>query len=62
IRFTDRELSHVQGAKELFVGENHPVDKDEEPQSIRFTDRELSHVQRACEFFFVENRLVDKVI
>ncbi|CAF4858000.1 unnamed protein product, partial [Rotaria sp. Silwood2] len=42
IRFTDRELSHVQGAKELFVGENHPVDKDEEPQSIRFTDRELS--------------------
>ncbi|CAF4896080.1 unnamed protein product, partial [Rotaria sp. Silwood2] len=27
IRLTDRELSHVQGAKELFVGENRPVDK-----------------------------------
>ncbi|CAF4888939.1 unnamed protein product, partial [Rotaria sp. Silwood2] len=47
ISLTHREYSHVQHTNELFVGENRPVDKDEEPQSIRLTDRELSHVQGA---------------
>ncbi|CAF4860206.1 unnamed protein product, partial [Rotaria sp. Silwood2] len=54
--------SHVQHTNELFVGENRPVDKDEEPESIHFTDRGYSHVQHAYEFFFGENHPVDKVI
>ncbi|CAF4860727.1 unnamed protein product, partial [Rotaria sp. Silwood2] len=62
ISLTHREYSHVQHTNELFVGENRPVDKDEEPQSIRLTDRELSHVQGAKELFVGENRPVDKVI